>query len=377
MRILIVTSSYPRGPDDTINAGVFVRDFALALTRAGCAVEVITHRKRGASDYREPFGVHEFSWLGDEPILTSLDLKSLRGAVGAASLLLSGARLLRARMREFEPDAVLAMWAVPSGFIARLVCPRLGVPFAVWLLGSDVWRYERGFFGRAMLRWILDPARLLLADGIELGERVRGIVNKSPRFLPSSRDMTEYLARAEPARGVEDSYLFVGRFEFNKGPDVLADAIEEYVARGGRSRFLLFGLGSLKERVERKLNRLAGEGRVVVGGVIGPDELAAHLKAVRALVIPSRVESIPVIFSDAMQARCPVIATDVGDLKALVERFGVGFVVPKEDPQSLAAAFERMDAVERASFEDGCREAAAMFSPDGSARSFMELIGHG
>jgi len=375
MRVLIVTSSYPRAPEDTINAGVFVRDFALALSRADCDIEVITHRKRGDSDYRDPFDVHEFSWLGSEPILTSLNLKTPWGAAGAFSLLASGMRKLSARVREFKPDLVLAMWAVPSGFVARLVCPRCGIPYAVWLLGSDVWRYERSSMGRGMLRWILGPARFLFADGVELAERVEGIVGRMPEFLPSSRDLARYLEEAEPLRGVEDSYLFVGRFEHNKGPDVLAEAIRIYVGRGGNSRFLLFGLGALKERVEVMLDDLVGEGQVEVGAVIGPEDLAAHLKAVRALVIPSRNESIPVIFSDAVQAGCPVIATNVGDLEELVVRFDIGLIVPKEDPGALASAFERMDALERNSFEGKCREAAGMFSPDGSARKFLEIVG--
>ena len=374
MRILIITSSYPRTPNDTINAGVFVRDFALALHRLGNEVEIVTHRKRGKTDYREPFCVREFFWLGGEPTLTSLNLKTPWGIVGATSLLLSGMFKLCSRIRAFKPDLVCAMWATPAGFIARRVCTRYGVPYAVWLLGSDVWRYEHSAWGKKMLRKIVEPAKFLFADGIELAKRAEKITERTPNFLPSSRDLSGLVGEIPALKGVNDSYIFVGRFDYNKGPDVFASAIRIYAGHGGTSRFSLFGLGALKNQAESELKDLIERGQVSVKGVIGPEDLVAHLKSARALVIPSRRESIPVIFSDAMQANCPVISTSVGDLDELVRRYKVGIVVPSEDPEALASAFDEMDRVGRVGFEGGCKEAAEQFSPIGSARKFLGII---
>lgn len=375
MKILIVTSSYPRTPDDTINAGVFVRDFAVALHNLGNEVEVVTHRKSGRADYKEPFCVREFFWFGSEPTLTSLNLKTPWGALGAVSLLVFGISKLRSRIKRFKPAIVCAMWATPSGFIARGACPRFGTPYAVWLLGSDVWRYEDSSRGRKMLRWVCKPAKFLFADGVELGKRAKNLLGREPLFLPSNRDLSRFINETPALEGLSDSYLFVGRFDYNKGPDVLASAIRVYSSRGGKSRFFLFGLGALKKQVENALRELVEKKQVSIGGVIAPEKLVAHLKGVKALIIPSRLESIPVIFSDAMQAGCPVISTDVGDLKELVKLFGVGIVVPKENPEALASAFEEFDRVGRAGFERGCSGAAKKFSPSGSAQKFLEIIG--
>lgn len=374
MRILIITSSYPRTPDDTINAGVFVRDFAVALHRLGNEVEVITHRKRGRVDYQEPFCVQEFFWFGGEPTLTSLNLKTPWGAFGATSLLVSGILKLRSKIYNFKPDVICAMWATPSGFIARSVCPRYGVPYAVWLLGSDVWRYEKSFLGRRMLRWICEPAKFLFADGVELARRVENLVGRAIAFLPSSRDLSRFVNEIPALDGLSDSYLFVGRFEYNKGPDVLASAIRIYASRGGVSRFFIFGLGTMKKHIENALKEFIEKGQVTVGDMITPEKLVAYLKSVKALVIPSRIESIPVIFSDAMQAGCPVIVTDVGDLKQLVSSFGVGVVVPPENAEALASALAEFDKIGKVSFARGCGEAAKQFSPLSSAKRFLEIV---
>jgi Glycosyltransferase len=44
------------------------------------------------------------------------------------------------------------------------------------------------------------------------------------------------------------------------------------------------------------------------------------------VLIPSRIESIPVVFSDAMQCDTPVIATPVGDLPALLSKNRAGIL---------------------------------------------------
>ena len=54
------------------------------------------------------------------------------------------------------------------------------------------------------------------------------------------------------------------------------------------------------------------------------------------LLIPSRIESIPVILSDAIQLGTPVIATEVGDMPAVFEEMAIGDTVPPLDPAAFA-----------------------------------------
>ena len=50
---------------------------------------------------------------------------------------------------------------------------------------------------------------------------------------------------------------------------------------------------------------------------------------VTVLILPSRIESIPVILSDALQLDCNLIVTDVGDMGPLVRSYRAGMVVDK------------------------------------------------
>ena len=49
------------------------------------------------------------------------------------------------------------------------------------------------------------------------------------------------------------------------------------------------------------------------------------------VVIPSRSESIPLVFSEALNFDKELIVTDVGDMGMLGRQYGVAWVVPPED----------------------------------------------
>ena len=59
-------------------------------------------------------------------------------------------------------------------------------------------------------------------------------------------------------------------------------------------------------------------------------------------VLPSRSEACPLALLEAMAAGCVCIATDVGDVREILEVAGCGIVVPSESSSALAAAIEHV-----------------------------------
>ena len=111
----------------------------------------------------------------------------------------------------------------------------------------------------------------------------------------------------------------------------------------GVERVCINGGGPLENLVRSGVKRLADAHRpVVCGSYLDRDEAARLMAWADYLLIPSRIESIPVIFSDAMQARCRVITTPVGDLPALLQRYPVGIVAEQPSPAALAVALQRV-----------------------------------
>jgi len=59
-KICIITSSYPQHKDDTRNAGIFVRDFALLLAKENYDVFVIAPQGKNSSNFDDEINVQFF-----------------------------------------------------------------------------------------------------------------------------------------------------------------------------------------------------------------------------------------------------------------------------------------------------------------------------
>jgi glycosyltransferase involved in cell wall biosynthesis len=77
---------------------------------------------------------------------------------------------------------------------------------------------------------------------------------------------------------------------------------------------------------------------VDVGGYLGADAATELITWADYLVLPSRVESIPVIFSDAAQLRRPLVATPVGDLPRLFAQQEFGVLAQEASAAGISAA---------------------------------------
>jgi glycosyltransferase involved in cell wall biosynthesis len=103
----------------------------------------------------------------------------------------------------------------------------------------------------------------------------------------------------------------------------------------------LLGDGTLRPWVEERLHSCGLKDRVLLYGYASPHTVVAMMKAADFLLIPSRVESIPLIFGDAMQVGLPVLTTDVGDLGMLVRKGQVGLVVGEASVEAIAAGLRQ------------------------------------
>lgn len=336
--LVLVTTSYPLGADGSEAAGSFVSDLAEELARH-VPVRVVAPGPRNA---REAWadGVEVFRFASPERPLSTLkpwkpsDLSLIRGVLKA------GEAATWEAVQAGPTRHVFALWALPSGHWARRVRQATGVPYSVWTLGSDIWSLGRIPFVRAHLRRVLRDASVCYSDGFKLAEDTRRIGGREVEFLPSTRRIdrvrTAPLKTTAPYR-----LLFLGRWHPNKGVDLLIEALGLLQEEDWRriEAVEICGGGPLESLVRAGVGALRNAGRPVqLRGYL--EKSAAEEAIVRAdwLLIPSRIESIPVVFSDAMKLRCPVVAMPVGDLPRLLQREGVGVCARDVSSAAYAAA---------------------------------------
>lgn len=376
MRIWIITSSFPLNPADArAAAGLFVKDFAVAVAEADHEITVITPDKL-AGEKVDPPGVrvHWFAWRGGHKTLSTMKPYHPGDALAMLSLFRQGRRTLEKLYEGEAPDHVLAMWAVPAGYLAMGLKARHGVPFTTWCLGSDIWVYGKYPILRGVVRRVLRESDLIFADGLQLAENAARLAGCPCPFLASSRRLNRTLIQPLNLPDNGTKFLFIGRYAPVKGVDVLLEAMAEFARRETSGHLYMFGGGPLASKLHERAARPDLRGRVTIGGYADDATAVSYLSACDYVVIPSRMESIPVILSDALQMGKPLIVSGVGDMGRLLREQPAGLVVPPEDSAALCDAMIAMATGERRRYDAPVSALADRFDVARTAREWLNQI---
>ena len=376
MNLCLITSSYPLNPRDAqAAAGFFVRDFAIELYQAGHNIYILTQQKEGPVEDAEGLKVIRYKWAKEARPLSRLNPFNPRDILSRIlPLIKNGERALLDLIRREKIDFCLAMWAIPAGYLTYLGHKKLKIPYAVYCLGSDIWDYGKNPLFLPLLKNILDNTQSLFADGRQLALDVEKISKNKCRFLASSRVLPISPAEITLEKN-KTHFLFIGRYHKNKGPDTLIEAVK-LIPREllEKIHFHLFGGGELEDSLRAKIKEYNLENTVSLGGFIDAQKSSGYLSACACLIIPSRIESIPVILSDGLQAGIPLIVSDTGDMGKLVGEYNAGKVVRPQDPQGLKDAIVELLREDRNKYSAGIKELRNVFNLKKNVSDFLETI---
>jgi glycosyltransferase involved in cell wall biosynthesis len=155
--------------------------------------------------------------------------------------------------------------------------------------------------------------------------------------------------------------LYVGRLNPRKDIVTLLHAFAQLHAQRPDAKLWLAGDGTsggeptpyyLELRRFVAENQLDGAVRFL-GTLDDPALLQAYAKCA-LVVLSSRVETAPMAIAQAMAAGKPVVSTDAGGARYMVEDGATGFVVPVADSEALAHALLRVWEDETTAAQMGC-----------------------
>jgi len=135
----------------------------------------------------------------------------------------------------------------------------------------------------------------------------------------------------------------VGNIRRVKGHDIFIKAAASVLQQFPGARFSI--AGDVLEpdyfaELQALVNNLKLTGHFHFTG--GISNLRDHLANANVFVLPSRSEGFSNAIVEAMAASLPIVATDVGGNAEAVKDGVTGFIVPPEDPESLACAIKRL-----------------------------------
>ena len=359
MKVLMVTSSYPRFPGDMI--APFIEEIARGVAGAGHAVDVILPEhpelRRGPGEPVRFFPYRyaprdDWSLWGYAQSLEA-DVRVRPGVYLLAPLVALALRdALSTRLVAERYDVVHAHWLVPNAAMIQGIPRAHGVPLVVSLHGSDVFLAERLFPARVLARQALGAAGAITACSGDLLERALrlGAPPARTRLVPYGVDLQAFAPREAAAvvrsrLGVPEGRLFVlalGRLVEKKGFADLVDA----AAQLSGVHLVIVGAGDLKGELETRA-RLKGAA-VSFPGALDRAAVAAALCAADVVVVPSvrdragNVDGLPNVLLEALAAGRAVVATRIAGIPDVIRDGLNGLLVPERDPTALAAALARL-----------------------------------
>lgn len=374
--LLLISTSYPEAGDGSEAAGAFVADLAKKLSRSAPVRVVAPGTEPGRVESTGSLTIRRFSSPGRP--LSLLSPANPRDWLDIVRTL----RSLRAQTFAADVDGrvahVVALWVLPSGWAAAALARRNRIGYSVWALGSDIWSLGRLPLVRTLLRRVIRGSTHRFADGLQLAQDAGSLSGTPFEFLPSTREVP--FREAKRSGTDAQRLLFLGRWHHNKGIDLLLDALD-LLGEATWRRVLeihIAGGGPLASTVSQRVADLQAKGRPLrLSGFLDAERAHAAIAEADWLLIPSRVESIPVVFSDAMKLGCPVVSMPVGDLRSLVSNDpACGIVASEVTASSFADAIAHAVSGSPTRFHAGVQHAATRFDLDAVASRILEVAFH-
>jgi glycosyltransferase involved in cell wall biosynthesis len=222
---------------------------------------------------------------------------------------------------------------------------------------------------------LLRSARLVCVTSEWLAAQLSGMVESGTEIVRvgSGVDAEFFDVR----RAERDFLLSYGRFDlFQKGLDTLLEGFAALAPDFPGLRLCVAGRGKDGERVLALARSLGLESRLDFREGVSRDEVLSLFSGAHALLMPSRLEGLPMVAAEAMAAGLPVIAADVGAVDELLERGRAGVLIPPGDPAALATATADLlrDPARREFLGSAARASAERFRWDRVADEHLDFL---
>ena len=278
------------------------------------------------------------------------------------------------RLREgFAFDVIDAEFFWPDGVAAMHLSEALGVPFSVKARGSDVhyWGAEPKVAAQLVEAAKAAGGLLAVSAALKGSMAALGMPEEKIRVHYTGIDLDRFRvvdkAAAKAALGVEGPLLVsVGALIPLKGHRLVLEAL---AALPGVT-LALAGDGPERGALEALARALGLRDRVRFLGNIPHGALAAWLGAADAMVLVSEREGLANAWVEALACGSPVVISNVGGAREVVDRPEAGRIVARE-PEAIAAAVRELLGDPPAPL--AVRAAAERFSWE---RNGAELHGH-
>ena len=287
-------------------------------------------------------------------------------------------RFLRKLLAKESFDACHAVMTVPGGINAWLI--RRKVPYLVSLQGSDVPGYSARF---KLLYTVLTPiihriwkdSKGVISNSEVLRELAWQSAPDQPvDVIPNGVDRDRFFPDdGLPTTPEKLRIICVGRLIERKGVWELLEAMPKVLAKVPNAHLDLAGSGDLKQALADRISSMGLSDAVTLHGAVPQEELPVLLRQASLFALPSHAEGMSNALLEGIACGLPVVVTDTGGTKELLD--GNGLLIFMKDPDSLADAMIEIlsDESKRAAMRKASLKVADRYSWEALGASYLEM----
>lgn len=256
--------------------------------------------------------------------------------------------LIRRERKSGKPfDVTLAFFTVPCGFLAFLFRIFFHIPYLVALRGSDVPGYNLKYstlyiFLRPLVRLIWKFAAVVIPNS----EGLRDLALQTApgqRFvvIPNGVDTVQF--KPDILKRPENEIIITpgaSRITDRKGLRYLVEALKKLLPEYPQLRLKIMGEGSGKAALEELVSELGLQEQVTFVGRVPRENTLQYYQEATFFVLPSLNEGMSNAMLEALACGLPLIATQTGGVKELLDEGKNGYIVPFCSAEKISEKLE-------------------------------------
>ena len=198
-------------------------------------------------------------------------------------------------------------------------------------------------------------------------------VNTDLCIVPGSIDPRQFC----PAERVPTiDLIMTGRLVPVKRIDVFLYALKSVVNELPDVKAVIVGEGRLRGELQQLAMDMGIDCNVSIVGY--QRDLISWLQASRVFILTSDSEGLSLSMTEAMMCGLPVVVSDVGDLKDLVDDGVNGYLVPRRSPEQFAARIIDLlsNSQKLEAFSQAARSSALRYATEAATAKWDNIIKH-
>ena len=322
-------------------------------------------------------------YLAERCDMIVLDQEKLPREIGH----IKSIQILMRKIKMEKPDIVHII-GVKEGFHCAIAALLAGCKKRILIThGFAGYTQAVGVFQRMLYRWIIEPITLLLSTQVQCNslfsynQQMIKLFAKNKRtvvynFLSGCKYLPEHIWRKKNKIAEEDFVVVtVGNMHSGKGYDILSKVINCFNNRDN-VKFVVIGDGPLKTEFDKKHKQKIDNGKVYSLGKIPHNTVMQIMSESNVFVLPTRYETLGMVFAEAGQCGLPSIGTKVGAVSEIIKDGETGYLVNMDDSENIIGHIEHLlnnPSICKKMGEKARKHVDEMFSNQQSSKKIFEI----